>query len=232
MNLLKELNAAQNAAIENKLKYIVLTSDKKDVFNFGGDLKQFSQLIRNHDRQTLTKYMKACIDVLHPGNTRHKPTRIALVNGDAMGGGFEAALCCDTIIAESHAKFAFPECLFNLFPGMGAYSFLVRRCTASTAKRLITSGKKYTAEEMLELGVIDMICEPGESHATLDKYLQDYERRGNAYNAIGRLHDFVQPLTYDELINIGYLWVDTALNLQEKDLKIMERLARSQTNLA
>ena len=49
-------------------------------------------------------------------------TTISLVQGDALGGGFEAALCGDIIIAEKQARFGFPEVLFNLFPGMGAYN--------------------------------------------------------------------------------------------------------------
>ncbi len=44
---------------------------------------------------------------------------VALVEGDALGGGFEAALSCDVIVATPQAKFGFPEVLFHLFPAWG-----------------------------------------------------------------------------------------------------------------
>ena len=49
------------------------------------------------------------------------------MQGECLGGGFEAALSSDVIVAEKSARFGFPEILFNLFPGMGAYSFLERK---------------------------------------------------------------------------------------------------------
>ena len=52
---------------------------------------------------------------------------VALIQGDAVGGGFEAMLTDDIVIAEQGAKFGLPEILFNLFPGMGGYSFLRRK---------------------------------------------------------------------------------------------------------
>jgi len=50
-------------------------------------------------------------------------TTISLAQGDALGGGFEAALSCSVIIAERRARFGFPEVMFNLFPGMGPTAF-------------------------------------------------------------------------------------------------------------
>ena len=57
----------------------------------------------------------------------HDVTTVALLEGDALGGGFECALSCDVVIAEKHVKAGFPEVLFNMFPGMGGMSFLARR---------------------------------------------------------------------------------------------------------
>ena len=52
---------------------------------------------------------------------------IALVQGEALGGGFESILSFDVVIAERDARFGLPEAMFGLFPGMGAHSFLSRR---------------------------------------------------------------------------------------------------------
>ena len=99
------------------------------VFNLGGDLDLFKQLIEARDRAGLLRYGRACIDVLYRNYIGHDlpVTTISLVQGECLGGGFEAALSSDVIIAEKSARFGFPEILFNLFPGMGAYSFLDRQ---------------------------------------------------------------------------------------------------------
>ncbi len=85
-----------------------------------------------------------------------------MVHGDALGGGFETVLSCDVVIAERGAKFGLPEVLFNLFPGMGAYSLLCRRLDGARAQKLMLSGRIYTAEELEEMGLVDLVVEPGE----------------------------------------------------------------------
>src|SRR3712207_4090014 len=94
---------------------------------------------------------------------------VALVQGDALGGGFECALAHDLIVAERSAKFGLPEVLFNLFPGMGAYSFLSRRIGRQAAERMILSGRVHTAEELHEMGLVDVLAPDGEGEeAVLD----------------------------------------------------------------
>ena len=111
------------------VRYTVLASAVPGVFNLGGDLQLFARLIRQQDRQGLFRYAKACIDVLYPNavNFDQPLTTITLVQGDALGGGFEAAISSNVVISERSAKYGLPEVLFNLVPGMGAYSFLIRR---------------------------------------------------------------------------------------------------------
>ena len=92
---------------------------------------------------------------------------VALVQGDAIGGGFEAMLTNDLVIAERGAKFGLPEILFNLFPGMGAHSFLKRRVGDRLARLLIEDGKTRSADELQELGLVDIVCEPGRGRADL-----------------------------------------------------------------
>ena len=88
-------------------------------------------------------------------------TTISLIQGEALGGGFESALSSNVIIAERRARMGFPEILFNLFPGMGAYSLLSRRLGMKRAEDMIFSGRIYTAEELHEMGVVDLLVEDG-----------------------------------------------------------------------
>jgi hypothetical protein len=103
------------------MEFTVLASGATGVFNLGGDLDLFTSLIHSRDRGSLLTYGKACIDVLYRNYIGHglPMTTISLVQGECLGGGFEAALSSDIVVAERHAHFGFPEISFNLFPGMG-----------------------------------------------------------------------------------------------------------------
>src|SRR3954453_24206733 len=152
------------AGEERPIEYTVLPSGVPGVFNLGGDLDLFKQLIGAHDRAGLLRYGRACIDVLYRNYIAHElpaVTTISLVQGECLGGGFEAALSSDVIVAEKSARFGFPEILFNLFPGMGAYSFLDRKIGQKGAEAVISSGKIYSADEMLALGIVDAVAEDG-----------------------------------------------------------------------
>lgn len=215
------------------IRYQVVASHIPGVFNLGGQLALFSQLIRDADRNGLMHYATMCIDTLVP-RIKHfnlPVVTISLVQGDALGGGFEAALSSDIIIAERSAKLGFPEILFNLFPGMGAYSFLARKIGTIQAEKIILSGKLYSAEELQALGLIDVLVEDGEGEEAVYDYVAKQARRSNGYNAVQKARQRFNPVTYQELMDITSIWVDAALQLNEKDLKVMDRFVRSQQKL-
>ncbi|HEY0418885.1 MAG TPA: crotonase/enoyl-CoA hydratase family protein, partial [Acetobacteraceae bacterium] len=148
-------------------RWFVCGSAIPGIFNLGGDLGLFRELIAAGDREALVRYGHAAVEAIHRNHTALDLPMItvALVQGDALGGGFECALAHDLIVAERSAKFGLPEVLFNLFPGMGAYSFLSRRIGRAAAEKLILSGKVHTAEEMQAMGLIDVLAEDGEGEA-------------------------------------------------------------------
>ncbi|MCP4574551.1 MAG: crotonase/enoyl-CoA hydratase family protein [bacterium] len=214
----------------NPVCYTILASSVPGVFNMGGDLRLFAKLIRDSDRQGLFRYAKACIDVLYPNavNFDQPLTTISLVQGDALGGGFEAAISSNVIIAEKSAKWGLPEVLFNLIPGMGAYSFLVRRTSPDVAERLIMTGELVTADEMHELKLVDQVVEDGEGEQAVLDYIARHRRRSNAHAAMSRVRRCINPVTYEELITITKIWVDAALKLSDRDLLLIERLIQAQ----
>ena len=212
------------------IRYWVLSSELPGIFNLGGDLSVLAQHIRKRDRDSLARYARACIDVLYTNAVSFNlpVVTIALVQGDALGGGFEAALSCDVIVAEKGARFGLPEVLFNLFPGMGAYSFLARRLGTAQAEKMILSGSIYTAEELHELGLVQVLAEPQEGQRAVRDFIAKGGKRHNAQSAILRAGRRVAPLTYEELRDVSDLWVDAALSLSESDLRKMERLTAAQ----
>lgn len=215
------------------VEYAVLASDVPGVFNLGGDLELFIKLIETRDRDGLLCYGRACIDVLHRNYTNHglPLTTISLVQGECLGGGFEAALSGDIIIAERSARFGFPEILFNLFPGMGAYSFLERRVGQRIAEDLITSGKIYSADDMLKLGVVDLMAEDGQGEAEVAALIKCRQRSQNGLAALTMVRRRVHDLDVSELLDIVGIWVDSALRLIPRDIKLMQRLVSRQNGL-
>jgi DSF synthase len=212
------------------LRYFVVGSRLSGIFNLGGNLSLFADRIRNDDARSLAAYARACIDVVYANAiSLDRPlVTIALVEGDAMGGGFEAVLSCNVVIAERGAKFGFPEVLFNLFPGMGAYSFLSRRIGAARAEEIILSGRVYDADEMYEMGIVHMLVEPGLGEQTVKSFIARNERRHAAHCAIYQAARVINPLSFEEFARIADLWVETALKLGEADLRTMERLVARQ----
>jgi len=218
---------------DSDIHYMVLSSENPDVFNLGGDLNLFSEAIQNSDRDALMKYAQACIDVLYPNivSLGCPVTTISLVQGTALGGGFEAALSGNVLIAERSAQMGLPEVMFNMFPGMGAYSLLARRIGMNKAEELILSGKVYQAEELFDMGIVDVLAEDGEGEQALEKYIKQHSRTRNTRLALQKVRQRYNPVEYAELIDIIEIWVDTALNLNSRDLRMMDRLVRAQNKL-
>ena len=223
-------HAAQTGHDALPIRYTVLASSIPGVFNLGGDLNLFSKLITEGDREGLFGYAKACIDVLYPNavNFDMPMTTITLVQGDALGGGFEAAISSNVVIAEKSAKFGLPEVLFNLVPGMGAYSFLIRRTGPEIAEKIIMSGELLTAQKMHNLGLIEEVVEDGQGEQAVVRYIKRHQKRSNAYQAMNRIKKCINPVTYEELIQITKIWVEAALKLTSRDLRMIERLVQAQ----
>jgi DSF synthase len=216
-----------------ELGYLLLGSRTDGVFNLGGDLDLFSQLIRKRDRQALIGYGESCVRILHRNMyTLGLPIiTIGLAQGDALGGGFESLLSFNVIIAESQAKFGFPETLFGLFPGMGAYSLVARRCGAAFAEEMMLTGRTYSAQEMKDAGLIHMVVEPGQGIAAAREYMERNKRRHIGARAVFEAGRQVMPLSLDELDRIVRVWADACLQLSDRDLKIMRRLVSAQDKL-
>ena len=213
-----------------QIHYYVGASRIEGIFSLGGNLTNLVQLIRAGDRDTLARYAKLCVDNMYPRlcNYNSPITTISLVQGEALGGGFETALASNVIVAERRSQMGLPEILFNLFPGNGAYSLLARRVGIKCAEEMILSGRVYTAVQLKEMGVVDVIAENGDGEAAVRAYIRNNERRRNGMQALFECRRHLNPVSYQELLNIANVWVDAALRVEEKDLRLMSRLGRSQ----
>jgi len=215
---------------ERDVRYVVMASDVPGVFNLGGDLDLFKRLIETGDRDGLYRYAKACVDrVFEKYNGFDRDiTHITLVQGDALGGGFECAISSHVLIAERGSRMGMPEVLFNLFPGMGAYSILSRKLDRSRAERMILGGQVYLAEELYEMGIVDVLAEPGQGELAVYDHIRREDKSRNSHLALRKAKGLVDPVTYPELLAITEVWVDAAMHLEARDLRMMERLVMRQ----
>src|SRR6185437_13673969 len=203
---------------DHSIRYVVLASKMPGVFSLGGDLSLFRSAITRKDREELLRYGNLCISDLLPWHRNFDLplTTISLVQGTAFGGGFEGALASSVVVAEESARMGFPEILFNLFPGMGAYSFLSRKVGRRITEELITSGNIYTARQLYDMGVVDVITPDGTGESAISAYARKHSKSGNGRRAIEVARNEISPITRAELERVVAIWADAAMRLDDR----------------
>lgn len=227
---LAEWHATEAQGGASPVDWFVMKSDAPGIFNLGGDLGHFAERIAAGDIEALRHYGQLAVRAVHKNTTGFGLPMItlALVQGDALGGGFEHALSFDVLVAERSARLGLPEVLFNLFPGMGAYSFLSRKVGRTIAEELILSGRLRTGEELHAMGVVDVLAEDGQGEDAVREYITQRSRKHNAHLAVHRTRKVVNPVTLQELLEVVDVWAETAMTVTPLDLKIMTRLTKAQ----
>lgn len=226
MNFFQGLDPAEEAPI----RYLVVCSQIPGIYNLGGDLSLFIDLIREQRKKQLLDYAIHCIDniYLNTVNMNLPVTTVSLVEGTALGGGFETALSGNILIATEEAEMGFPEIRFNLFPGMGAYSLLARLVGTVAAEKMIGSGAIYSAGELYEMGIVNHLIGSDNVRESVERILRQHSRLDNGFQAMMLARQRCNPVTFEELEDIVRIWVDAALRLTARDLKMMERLIKAQ----
>lgn len=220
-----------NSPSANPVRWYVISSKIPGIFNYGGDLSLFAQLIRTKNRDGLLLYAHKCVQLVYDFSIGlNLPIlTVALLQGDALGGGLESALASNFVVAEKHCKVGLPESKFGLFPGMGAYSFLYRKIGIKAARELIDNAKIITTQELYELGAIDLLVDKGEGEEAVKSFIRDKDRRHNFYHTRNLVEQRVLNISQDELTDVVNLWVDSALRLDECDIRRMEKISYLQT---
>lgn len=200
------------------------------MYNTGGDLGFFVETIQQGRREALRAYARACVDCVHAASRGFDTgaISIAMVEGSALGGGFEAALAHHFVLAQRDARMGFPEIAFNLFPGMGGYSLVARRAGMKLAEELIYKGESHTAEWHEQYGLVDVLFEPEQGYVSTRTFIDTLQPKLNGVRAMLRARQRVMQLPRAELMDITEDWVEAAFCLQPKDIAYMERLVQLQ----
>jgi DSF synthase len=96
-------------------------------------------------------------------------------------------------------------------------------------EELILSGKMLPAYKLHEMGIVDVLAPNGHGESAVLEWIASNAKRRNGMQAMLRARQFVRPVTRAELDSVVELWVDAAMRLGERELKMMSRLARAQT---
>ena len=149
-------NAVREVGADRQVSVVVLCSALSQAFCVGADLKERSRF----DDDQLAAQRSVFVEAFGAMRGIEVPT-IAAVDGYALGGGCELALCCDLIVASDDATFGLPEVGLGLVPGGGGTQLLSRRVGLNRALDLILTGRRVTAAEALDLGLADRAAPAG-----------------------------------------------------------------------
>jgi enoyl-CoA hydratase/carnithine racemase len=154
-------DAANQLAADGQISVVIISSAVPRAFCVGADLKE-RRGVSNDDLRQQRRVLQEGFDAL-----RALPMpMIAAVEGFALGGGFELALCCDLIIASATATFGLPEVGLGLIPGEGGTQLLPRRIGLNKAADLLLTGRQVAAEEALTMGFVDRLVPEGLAQAS------------------------------------------------------------------
>jgi enoyl-CoA hydratase/carnithine racemase len=141
---------------DRDVRAVVLTSTHERAFCVGADLKERNSM---SDAELLRQ--RPVARGAYTGVLELPMPTIAAVHGFALGGGFELALSCDLIVADSTAVVGLPEVSVGVIPGGGGTQLLPRRVGAARAAELIFTARRVEADEARELGLVDVLVEEG-----------------------------------------------------------------------
>lgn len=160
-------------------------------FVAGADIRFFVKNMKANTVDNILEFTKYGQDVFRKIDESNKKV-VAVLNGLALGGGLELALCADQILATPKVSVAFPETGIGIYPGLGGTQRATLRVGKGIAKYLILTGKMLTAQDALEVGLIDSVISTEEMFEILEgqqpipsaersQLLEKWRKIGNFY---------------------------------------------------
>ncbi len=162
------LAVSEEAATRADVRAVVVYGGEK-TFAAGADVKEMASM-SYADMAPVARKLSAGLGAI---STIPKPT-VAAVTGYALGGGLEVALGADRRIVGENAKMGFPEILLGIFPGGGGTQRAARLIGPSRTKDLLYTGRMVTAQEALEIGLVDEVVPADEVYSRSVEYLSQF----------------------------------------------------------
>jgi DSF synthase len=199
-------------------------------------IEQMSMLERNANGEHLIRYGVLASNTAGVyslgGDMELFQKLIAEKNSNALRD--YAVACIDCVFSNYTLSLTTPVTTIGLVQGdaLGAFSLLSRRLDAKRAEQIILGGNIYSAKQLHDWGVVDVLAENGGGEKALYEYVVKHSRKRNAYQAFHKVRQTYNPITYGEMMDVTLVWVEAALNLGPKDLRLMERLVKAQEKIS
>jgi enoyl-CoA hydratase len=150
-------DALLDARDDTSVRVLILTGAGEKSFVAGADISELAQRTAV-DGKDFALYGQSVVHLLE---TMGKPS-ICAINGFALGGGCEVAMCCSIRLASRNARIGQPEVKLGIIPGYGGTQRLSRLCGKGAAHELCLSGEMISAEEAQRIGLVNHVYEPAE----------------------------------------------------------------------
>ncbi|NOY49181.1 MAG: 3-hydroxyacyl-CoA dehydrogenase/enoyl-CoA hydratase family protein [Chlorobi bacterium] len=179
VSLIKQLDEKFSLANANPDINTIFLTAKGKAFVAGADIRFFVKNIKAgkiDDIEAFTKYGQSVFAKIDSS----KKKVVALINGLALGGGLELALCADIILAVPNALMAFPETGIGIYPGLGGTQRTAGKIGKGLSKYLIYTGQFINARTAFEIGLVDSLISPGDMFDILEgrKEIPEITNRG------------------------------------------------------
>lgn len=159
--------------LDDEVFAAVLTAEGDKAFCVGADLKERKTMTKDEMKKQRALFVKA-----FAAAAEFPKPLVAAVNGFALGGGTEFALCCDFIIASEKAAFGLPEVGLAIIPGGGGTQLLPRVIGRNKAKELIFTGRRISAREACQLGLANHVVPHEQLMEKTMEILREITRNG------------------------------------------------------
>lgn len=167
---------------DSSIRVVILRSDHPKIFVAGADLGFMLSL----DQDGFEQYMRLGQSVYNDFESLRQPT-IAVINGHALGGGCELALCCDFRFISKNARIGLPEVTLGIQPGWGGTQRLPRLVGLAKARELLILGKTLTGEDAFDIGLVDKVFSSEELLQEGIKFAKELATRATV--AIGKIKE-------------------------------------------
>jgi enoyl-CoA hydratase/carnithine racemase len=199
--MLREVPAALEESLQNQdVRVIVFASAIEKYFSTGADLRVFDGI----GKKGMEEWVSICHGLVSSMRMSNKPL-LAAIRGVATGGGLEMVLHCDVRFAANDARLGQPEINIGFIPPVGSTQALARLLGRSRALRYLYEGTLVSAEEALNMGLVDVIHPPDQLHKEVQVYAEALAKKpAQALAAIRRTITEGGALSFEEVMQIEY----------------------------
>jgi len=203
------------------------------IFTMGGDLDFYLECIAKGDKAALFEHARLSIEGVlgNASSLSGAAITMATIEGKGYGGGIDAPLSCNLVIAEEQTSFSYPEVKFNHFP-IAAVAVLSNRIGPRQAHKLLANGTEVSASQFEDLGALDAVVPQGQGEEWLRKYAQEtlpmHSARLNLFEAFYRRR---AEALRGELHSLASAWSEHMLRLTPAEIARLQRVSIGQDRI-